>query len=396
MSDYVRRVADAEASLGSRLAHLDVELTERCDNDCVHCCINRPVGDPDARALELTTEEWKDVFRQAADLGCLQVRMTGGEPTLRPDFEELYLAARKLGLRVLLFTNGRRITPGLADLFARIPPRVAIEITVYGMRQKSYEAVTRARGSFAQFRRGVDLLLDRRVPFVVKSVILPQNVHEFEEFQAWAATLPGTRGPARTVASLSLRGRRDDDAKNRLIESLRLGPQILLAALARDDARYREEMGRFARSFMGPAGDRLFACGAGCSVAVDAYGRVQPCLDLRAEEWRYDLRHSAPGGLNGLEPRGLAAALDSLLSRVREARATGADYLRRCAVCFLKGLCEQCPARSYAETSTLDTPVEHLCEAAHAQARHLGWLGENERAWDVRDWRERTERGKAR
>ncbi len=50
-----------------------------------------------------------------------------------------------------------------------MPPLVTVEVTVYGMRAESYEAVTRVPGSFAQFRRGVDLLLDRSVPFVLKA-----------------------------------------------------------------------------------------------------------------------------------------------------------------------------------------------------------------------------------
>ena len=69
--------------------------------------------------------------------------------------------------------------------------------------------------------------------------------------------------------------------------------------------------------------------------------------------------------------------------RLRELRATNPEYLRRCARCFLKGLCEQCPAKSWAEHGTLDTPVEYLCEVAHAQARWLGWL-RGRRAWNAR------------
>ena len=66
-------------------------------------------------------------------------------------------------------------------------------------------------------------------------------------------------------------------------------------------------------------------------------------------------------------------------------------YLRRCAVCFLKGLCEQCPAKSWAEYGTLDTPVEYLCNIAHAQAQYLGLVGDGEKAWEVAegDWRVR-------
>ncbi len=40
---------------GTPAAHLDIELTERCNNACIHCCINRPVGDRRSRARELDT-----------------------------------------------------------------------------------------------------------------------------------------------------------------------------------------------------------------------------------------------------------------------------------------------------------------------------------------------------
>jgi hypothetical protein len=58
--------------------------------------------------------------------------------------------------------------------------------------------------------------------------------------------------------------------------------------------------------------------------------------------------------------------------------------------CIKKGFCEQCPAKSWVEYGTLDTPIEYLCEVAHAQARYLGWLGENEQAWQVIDGPQRV------
>ena len=87
-------------------------------------------------------------------------------------------------------------------------------------------------------------------------------------------------------------------------------------------------------------------------------------------------------------------ALTEFFPRLREMRATNPDYLNRCARCFLKGLCEQCPAKSWQEHGTLDTPVEYLCDVAHAQARYLGLLGASERAWELERevWRERVAR----
>jgi MoaA/NifB/PqqE/SkfB family radical SAM enzyme len=394
-SEFVHRVRSFPGRLAPRLPSLDIELTERCNNNCIHCNINLPEDDEQARNRELTTDQIKEILNQAATLGCLKVRFTGGEPLLRPDFEELYLFARRLGMKVLLFTNGRLITPRLADLFARIPPLVVIEITVYGMRAESYEAVTRAPGSFRDFRRGVALLLERNVPFVVKSARLPPNLAEIDEFEEWAKSIPWMTRPPSYAMFLDLRGRRDDEAKNRRISALRTTPDEGLAIMTRNPERYRREIEEFAGKFMGPAGDRLFGCGAGHEVIIDAYGRAQPCMVLRSPEFTIELfpdgASPEPGGRR--TARRLSEVLD-LYGRLRDIRASNPDYLRRCAVCFLKGLCEQCPGKSWTEHGTLDTPVEYLCEAAHAQARWMGWLDESERSWEMTDWRDRVRRMK--
>jgi len=385
MSDYAERVGFGQFRLwrgkAPSLGQIDMELTERCNNDCMHCCINLPEEDASAQARELSIGEIKRILREVSDLGCLQVRLTGGEPLLRQDFEELYLFARRLGLKVLLFTNARLITPHLAELFARIPPLDPIEVSVYGMRAESYEAVTRVPGSFAQFRRGMDLLLERRVPFVVKTALLPPNRAELAEFETWAASLPWTDRTPSISMFFDLRNRRDDAGKNRLIRSLRLSPQEGLAVLARDPGKYRGEMAEFCAKFMQPQGARLFGCGAGMGGCIDPYGRFQPCMGLRAPELSYDLRRGS-----------IADALINFFPSLKDIKATNPEYLKRCAGCLLKGLCEQCPAKSWAETGTLDTPVEYFCQVAHSQARYLGLLDEGlASGWDPRDHAAKTQ-----
>jgi MoaA/NifB/PqqE/SkfB family radical SAM enzyme len=384
--------APLRRQLKPRLGSLDIELTERCNNNCIHCCINLPAEDRAARAREMTTEQIKNILTEAAALGCLQVRLTGGEPLLRPDFAELYLFARRLGLKVLIFTNARLITPQLADLLAHIPPLVFMEISVYGMHKESYEAVSRVPGSFAQFRKGMDLLLERKVPFVVKSALLPSNRAEMDEFEAWAKTIPWMyRGP-RYSMFFDLRNRRDDENKNVMIVSLRLSPEEGVAILTRDEDRYRKNTEEFGRKFMGPSGAALFRCGAGRGLCIDAYGFAQPCMGVRARELTMDLRNLSfrdggpgnPGDMPAGEKGNALSQALAFFSNLREIKATNPDYLRRCAVCFLKGLCEQCPAKSWAEHATLDTPVEYLCKVAHAQAMWMGWLKNGEKAWELK------------
>ncbi len=360
------------------LTRFDIELTERCNNRCIHCCINLAEDDEAARR-ESSTVQLKSILADAAELGALMVRFTGGEPLLRDDFTELYLFARKLGLKVTIFTNARLITPAIADLLARVPPREDIEITVYGMTRESYETVSLVKGSYNEFMRGLELLADRKVPFVVKGVVLPQNASEAAELIKWAVKIPSMASPPNFVVTLDLRCRRDFPAKNGVIEKLRLPPSDVIAALSLDRERYLAEMKQFIRKFLSPPGDDLFSCGAGSRPCVDAYGRLQPCLMLRDPEMVYDL---AKGTFRD--------AITDFFPKIRMKKAKNPEYLRRCARCFIKSLCGQCPARSYTENGTLDTPVDYLCRVAHARALDLGLLKDGEMAYEVNDWENRT------
>ena len=130
------------------LPRLTIELTDRCNNNCQHCYINRPIHDQEAMQKEMTTDFIKDQIRQAADLGCLDLRFTGGEPLLRGDFSELYHFSRKKGFKVLLSTNARLITSELANLLKNLPLGKPVDITTYGMSSVTYDRVSGVKGSY--------------------------------------------------------------------------------------------------------------------------------------------------------------------------------------------------------------------------------------------------------
>ena len=83
------------------------ELTHRCPLACPYC--SNPV-ELTGRAAELSAEAWTDAFRQAADLGVLQLHLSGGEPVARRDLEEITAAASRAGLYTNLITSGVGLT----------------------------------------------------------------------------------------------------------------------------------------------------------------------------------------------------------------------------------------------------------------------------------------------
>lgn len=384
-SAYFKRLRADQSPLwkgkGPLLTRLDIELTERCSNNCIHCYINLPTDDSEAKRKELAADDIKAILEEAVSLGCLTVRFTGGEPLLREDFEDIYVFSRRLGLKVLLLTNAALITPNLAELFSRLPPLKKIEVSLYGMRKESYEAVTRTAGSFEAAVKGINLLLEKKIPFIVKGAVLPPNRAEVKELDRWASALPWMDMPPSYSIFFDLRGRRDSDERNRIIKKMRLSWSESCSILSRDREGYFKEMKEFCSRSIGPPGDKIFSCeagiGGGC---VDAYGNLQLCMTLRHPETVYNLKTGS-----------LKDALMRFFPELRGLKARNPDYLSRCARCFLNGLCEQCPAKSWMEHGTLDRPVEYFCGIAHAQANELGLLKEGEKAWDVKDWIERRE-----
>jgi pyrroloquinoline quinone biosynthesis protein E len=78
------------------------ELTYRCPLHCPYC------SNPKATAAgaELTASEWQRVFCEAAELGVLQVGLSGGEPLVRRDLAEIVRGAREAKLYTNLITSG--------------------------------------------------------------------------------------------------------------------------------------------------------------------------------------------------------------------------------------------------------------------------------------------------
>lgn len=83
------------------------EVTHRCPLRCPYC--SNPL-EMNRASEELTTEIWKRVFTEARELGVLQLGLSGGEPLVRPDIEELAAHARALGLYTTLVTSGVGLT----------------------------------------------------------------------------------------------------------------------------------------------------------------------------------------------------------------------------------------------------------------------------------------------
>jgi radical SAM protein with 4Fe4S-binding SPASM domain len=332
------------------------EITRRCPLSCQHCYNNLPMGDRQARARELTVAEHQRILDELAELGCLWLLYTGGEVFARKDFPEIYAHAKKRGFLVTLFTNGTLISPSIADLLRDSPP-FSIEITLYGHSRDTYERLTGVRGSYDRCRKGIELLLERRLPLKLKTVALSINKHELDQMKDFAQQL-GV--PFKFDAMMNPRL----DCSQSPLE-VRLQPDECVELDLRDERRMAEWR-TFADRYVGQRaeaapGDYLYQCGGGVnSFAVDPYGGMSICV--LSERDKFDLKTGS-----------LRQGWEQFLAKVR---AKKARRTTKCTACALKAMCGMCPANGELENGDPEAPVDFLCRVAHLRALALGLAAE--------------------
>lgn len=330
-----------------------VELTHACNVDCEHCYLDLR---PDKKIGALGTEEWKRVFRELKEAGCLFLTLSGGEVLVRKDWFELASYARSLGFALRFYTNGTLIDDEAADRIASLSP-LGVEISVLGGIAATHDAVVRRRGAFEKTLAGVRRLRERSVSTLLKCVVMDRNAHELTTLERIGRELGcdvyfdleispknnGSREPLERTAP--------SDA---LVEAAR---HVLGAAF---DANV--PMASI------PRAERLQSspCGAGRRTChIGPTGTVHPCT-----QWVTPIGH--------LRERSFAELWGNSeeLARIR---TTNIEDLGACAQCELLDLCSPCMALSLLERGAFGGPSPTKCTSAELRAQALGRPGRS--AW---------------
>jgi pyrroloquinoline quinone biosynthesis protein E len=148
------------------------ELTHRCPLGCPYC--SNPVA-LEPRKGELDTATWARVFREAADLGVLQVHLSGGEPGARRDLGEIVAAARAAGLYANLITSGVGITEAtLAKLADAGLDHV--QISIQDSVPASADVIAGYTGAFARKNMLAHAVVRLGLPLTVNVVVHRANI----------------------------------------------------------------------------------------------------------------------------------------------------------------------------------------------------------------------------
>ena len=153
------------------MIYLGFALTEHCNLRCPHCIRDdvTTVRNLPSRLVFRTVDEAR------ALLGSVTVSMTGGEPTLHPEWDAIVAGLHERGVPYRFVTNGwhmRRLMPGLS----RHPPE-SVRVSLSGASEDVHDE-ERGRGSFRRVLLAVALLTHLRVPTALSLVVDRRDRHQ--------------------------------------------------------------------------------------------------------------------------------------------------------------------------------------------------------------------------
>ena len=158
-----------------------IEVTSRCNLDCVFCFNNiytSTRGDVDT----LSTESIKEIIDSVSRSPIRQIRFSGGEPLVRKDIFSLILYAHSKGLKVWLNTNATLLDREKVRFLSRYVENVLIPLNAFGI---TSELNVTKRPLFKRKLRGIRLLQEASVKTVrCGTVATKHNIHNLERIHA--------------------------------------------------------------------------------------------------------------------------------------------------------------------------------------------------------------------
>lgn len=175
---------------GRSIEYLRISVTDRCNFRCVYCMPAEGLAWLPKQDI-LSYEEITEVARQLAPLGLRRLRITGGEPTIRPDLPKLIAMLKAVdGIEdIALSTNGAKLPTMARDLKAAGLDRV--NISADSLRQERIIAIARRDLKFdpvVAFEAAIEAGLQ---PVKVNVVVMRGlNDDEVEDFARLTLRLP--------------------------------------------------------------------------------------------------------------------------------------------------------------------------------------------------------------
>jgi AdoMet-dependent heme synthase len=317
---------------------VQLDLTYRCNERCVHCYRARDDHG------EMTTAEIERLLDEMAGAGVFILTLSGGEIFLRKDFFGILQYARQLMFYVKLKTNAVLIREREAKRIRDLGVE-SIQVSIYSHRPEIHDAITLVPGSLTPSLNGIRFLKAQGLRVVIANVLMTWKAEDDSSVRALAAELGVECTLDPTVTPMM-----DGDRS-----TLRLGVDQHTREQLFRDSDLVGNVDEFC-AIPSQAGESSLD-GLPCSVGhtacyVSPYGAAYPCVqfplptrNVRRQRFIDIWRHS---------------------SQMKEVRSIRVKDLTTCTQCSPVSNCTRCPGLAYREAN-MRGPSSQDCEKSFAK-----------------------------
>ena len=170
---------------GESIAIIQFQYNYMCNFKCEHCSVKMFQGKNDRRSF--TLDDVRELSRQADELGLANIVITGGEPLIFKDFDQLVEAIDPQKFYITSDTNGWFLDHERARHLKSIGVD-NIQLSLDSLNAEEHDSFRRAPGSHARALRAIDAALEAGLNIILSTVVTHQRVHsdEFIEYLEFA------------------------------------------------------------------------------------------------------------------------------------------------------------------------------------------------------------------
>lgn len=365
-----KQSADIKRTLSVKCAKLGIpvsgifELTPRCNLQCKMCYVRMSPEQMAPIGRERTAKEWLDIAKNAVDAGMMFLLLTGGEPTLREDFPEIYEGLVKMGLSISINTNGTLLTPAIRELWHRLPP-AQVNVTLYGTNREDYEKLCGNPDAFDKVCDGLNWLKSEGILVHLNTTMTAVNLPHWEQLEKFAQS---NKIDLRMTTYCFPPVRRGGCEKCNEYSDTRLPPEIAGELIVRD-LFFRDGKNAVLRRA------ENIDIPLQCSCDSDT-GDPMNCLAGRSQFWMTWYGGMTPCGMLN-EP--VVYPFDSGFTEAWNTLRQAVDKITLCPDCIKckdSATCMNCAAVTYAETGHFNGKPEYVCKLNSAYRKALEKLAE--------------------
>jgi MoaA/NifB/PqqE/SkfB family radical SAM enzyme len=333
------------------LVSMQLEITSRCNERCVHCYIPHH-----NKLYDMEESLFYKVLDQCREMGVLDLTLSGGEPMCHPHFADFIRKLKEYDFTVAILSNLTMLNDEILVVMKE-QHSFDVQTSLYSMNPEIHDSITQLPGSFFKTRDTILRLIDNDIPLHINCPTMKQNKDCYGDVLEWAYD-----HKIKTSTDYIMMARYDHTASNldnRL--SIEDVGKVISSIIARD-RNYQLEVGRpdfEARDQRDRSNDRI--CGVCIAkICMVENGNVYPC----------------PGWYNYVCGNVCETSLKDIWEnspKVKYLRGIRRKDIPKCLDCPNRGFCAVCMARNANENhemsavGTLGNPLkinEHCCRVA--------------------------------